>query len=367
MAKQADLEAKKGWEHLPRPLVIAGPCSAESPAQMRGVVETLSALQVPYIRAGVWKPRTRPGSFEGNGSEALSWLQDLQQEFKVKFAVEVATPEHVEQALRAGMGLLWIGARSSVNPFAVQEIADALQGVDIPVLVKNPINPDLALWLGALERIEKAGISQVGAIHRGFSSMQEQFYRNAPFWQIPLELKSMRPDLPLLCDPSHIGGRRALIAELSQKALDLSYDGLMIETHPDPAMALSDPAQQWPLADFPALLGQLKTRHNAFRKEELQDRLSDIRAQIDHADRELLEALARRMKLVEQVGAYKKENNVAIFQIQRWKEVFRTRPEWAKALGLDEETVMELYRSIHQASIKKQTEIFNTHEQAKHP
>jgi chorismate mutase len=362
IAENGEKKLALWWKTHPGPLLIAGPCSAEDPGQLRGVVETLSRLNVPYIRAGVWKPRTRPGSFEGRGPEALEWIRELSREFGVAFATEVAKPEHIDLALKADIGLLWIGARTTVNPFAVQELAEALRGTDIPVLVKNPINPDPALWLGAIERLEKSGLKRTGAIHRGFSSMQESNYRNAPIWQIPLELKSQRPDLPLICDPSHIGGRRDLVAGIAQMALDLSYDGLMVETHPHPDLALSDAAQQWPLDQMEALLATLVSRDRSFKRPEYINRLDEIRAQIDHADRELLEALTRRMKLVDEVGKYKKENNVAIFQIQRWKEVFRTRPEWAKSLGLDEKTVMDLYRLIHQASIKRQTELFDKDE-----
>lgn len=362
IAENGQKKLKWWWNRHPSPFVIAGPCSAEDPEQLRGVVERISKLNIPYIRAGVWKPRTRPGSFEGRGTQALEWMQALKKEFGVAFATEVAKPEHVELALKHDIGMLWIGARTSVNPFAVQELADALKGTNIPVLVKNPINPDTALWLGAIERLERSGVKRTGAVHRGFSSMQEGPYRNAPFWQIPLELKSQRPDLPLFCDPSHIGGKKSLVPGIAQMALDLSYDGLMIETHPNPDKALSDAAQQWPLDDLPSLLASLVSRDSNFKRPEYINRLDEIRAQIDHADRELLEALTRRMKLVDEVGKYKKENNVAIFQIQRWKEVFRTRPEWANSLGLDEKMVMDLYRLIHQASIKRQTEVFDKNE-----
>ena len=362
IAENGKKKLKLWWNRYPSPLVIAGPCSAEDLEQLRGVAENTSKLPVAYIRAGVWKPRTRPGSFEGRGRQALEWMQALHKELGVNFATEVAKPEHVELALKYDLGMLWIGARTSVNPFAVQELADALRGTDIPVLVKNPINPDMALWLGAIERLERSGVKRTGAIHRGFSSMQESNYRNAPFWQIPLELKSQRPELPLICDPSHIGGRKNLVPEIAQMALDLSYDGLMIETHPNPDGALSDAAQQWPLDSLAGLLASLVSRDSNFHRPEYLNRLDEIRAQIDYADRELLEALTRRMKLVDEVGRYKKENNVAIFQIQRWKEVFRTRPEWAKSLGLDEKMIMDLYRLIHQASIKRQTELFDKDE-----
>lgn len=347
------------WNQFSKPFVLAGPCSAESPTQMREVVQKLAASNIPFIRAGIWKPRTRPGSFEGVGAEALPWLVELKKEFNVKFAIEVANPHHVELALKYGIDLLWLGARTTVNPFAVQEIADSLVGVDIPVLVKNPINPDLALWLGAIERIEKAGISRTGAIHRGFSSLQQSKYRNIPLWQIPLELKSLRTDLPLICDPSHITGNRDLIANVSQKAMDLNYDGLIIETHPNPPEALSDAAQQITPEALIDLLGKLKMRDSSFRNSFSINRLEEIRHQIDNADQEILEAIARRMRLVEEIGHYKKDNNVAIFQLERWKEVFKSRPEWGDAMNLDKEFILDIYRQIHQASIKSQTEIFN--------
>jgi len=347
------------WNQFTKPFVLAGPCSAESPEQMREVVKKLAANSIPYIRVGIWKPRTRPGSFEGRGADALIWLSELKEEFNVKFAIEVANPTHVELALKYGIDLLWLGARTTVNPFTVQEIADSLVGANIPVLVKNPINPDLGLWLGAIERIEKAGITQTGAIHRGFSSLQQSKYRNIPLWQIPLELKSLRTDLPLICDPSHITGNRELVGNVSQKAMDLNYDGLMIETHPNPSLALSDAAQQITPDALEHLLSNLKMRDSSFRNTFSINRLEEVRHQIDNADQEILEAIARRMRLVEEVGHYKKENNVAIFQLERWKEIFKSRPEWGDAMHLDKEFVLDIYRQIHQASIKSQTEIFN--------
>ncbi len=347
------------WNQHTKPFVLAGPCSAESPEQMREIVKTLASINIPFIRAGIWKPRTRPGSFEGMGANALPWLAELKQEFNVKFAIEVANPHHVELALKHGIDLLWIGARTTVNPFAVQEIADSLVGVEIPVLVKNPINPDLALWLGAIERIEKAGITKTGAIHRGFSSLQQSQYRNIPLWQIPLELKSLRIDLPLICDPSHITGKRDLVANVAQKAMDLNYDGLMIETHPNPQNALSDAAQQITPSELIDLLSTLKMRDSSFRNTFSINRLEEIRHQIDNADQEILEAIARRMRLVEEIGQYKKDNNVAIFQLERWKEIFETRPNWGDTMLLDKEFILDIYRQIHQASIKSQTEIFN--------
>ncbi|WP_143960108.1 bifunctional 3-deoxy-7-phosphoheptulonate synthase/chorismate mutase type II [Litoribacter populi] len=339
------------------PLYIAGPCSVETPEQLDQTVDHLVQQGIRTIRAGVWKPRTRPNSFEGVGAIALPWIQEVKEKHGVKFAIEVASPAHVEEALKAGIDVIWIGARSTVNPFTVQDIADSLKGVDIPVLIKNPINPDLALWIGAIERIAQAGITNIGAIHRGFSNFNDTKYRNSPTWQIPIELKSLFPDLPLLCDPSHICGNRDLIPHIAQKALDLSFDGLIIESHVNPDKAWSDGAQQLTPSDLGGLLHQLKTRKVALDDPELQSQLDIIREQIDDVDREILELLSQRMSLVEKVGQYKKLNNVAILQMERWNKVFQTRPEWAKALNLKESFAKDLFKLIHTESIKKQTEV----------
>lgn len=316
-------------------------------------------MGIPLVRAGVWKPRTRPNTFEGIGEEALRWMKDLRAELGVAFAIEVASPQHVELALQYGIELLWIGARSTVNPFTVQEIAEALAGTQQPVLVKNPVNPDLSLWLGAIERLEQKGISQLGAIHRGFSSYQESRYRNLPLWQLPIELKRQRPDLPLLCDPSHIAGDSAMIQEISQKALDLNYDGLMVETHPRPTEAWSDAKQQLTPAALQHMLQELRFPEAASQHPEFASELDQIRAQIDLADRELIEALHRRMELVARIGQYKKDHNLTILDLERWNEIFKTRPEWAKALGLKKKVVKELYKLIHTASIERQHTIFD--------
>ena len=348
------------WQkELPHPWVIAGPCSAETPEQLRSTATALVEQGITTLRAGIWKPRTRPGTFQGVGIPALAWITELKQELDAQWAIEVAHPDHVEAALKAGVDILWIGARSTVNPFTVQEIADALQGVDVPVLVKNPLNPDLSLWLGGLERFARAGITKLGAIHRGFSAFQTAPYRNLPAWHLPIELKRRHPELPLICDPSHIGGDRSLIAPLSQKAMDLNYDGLIIETHPDPDKAWSDASQQVTPARLAEILAELRVPLPRLDQPEFTHHLEDLREQIDHADREVLEALARRMKLVQEVGAYKRENNVAILQMDRWQEVFRTRPEWAQMLGLDEEFIRDLYNLVHQASIKTQETVVN--------
>ncbi len=341
-----------------KPLVIAGPCSVESEEQLRKSVLPIID-HVDILRGGIWKPRTRPGSFEGVGEKGLQWMSSLKKEVSFKFATEVATPKHVELALKYGVDVLWIGARTTVNPFNVSELASALQGIDIPVFVKNPIHPELSLWKGALERFSKAGITKLGAIHRGFHTYEKKKYRNTPFWQIPLELKSEFPQLPLICDPSHIGGTRDLIEPLAQRALDLDYDGVMIEAHTDPTHALSDAEQQVSTSTLLEIVSNLKPRDASFTEKSYLDQLEVIREKIDQADRELLEAIAVRMSLVEKIGEFKKENNVAIFQISRWKEIFKSRSEWGKQLNLDDEFTVDLLRLLHQQSVKKQTEVFN--------
>ncbi len=338
-------------------LVIAGPCSAENPEQLFAVAARLSELNIKIMRAGVWKPRTRPNSFEGNGELALGWLKDVKSEIPVKIATEVASPAHVEAALKFGMDVLWLGARTTVNPFLVQEIANALQGVDLPVLVKNPINPELALWQGAIERIFNSGNNKVAAVHRGFSSYQKSRFRNIPTWQIALELKSNFPLLPLLCDPSHIAGNRSMIQEVSQKALDLGYDGLMIETHPTPEKALSDADQQVSLAALTEILKQLRFSKKHSNDALFISQLEQLREKIDQIDQELVEILAMRKKLIEKIGDYKKENNVTIFQLERWNEIISSRTEWGNLKNLSPEFIHEIYRTIHDESIRLQTEM----------
>ncbi|MFP4091732.1 MAG: chorismate mutase [Cyclobacteriaceae bacterium] len=345
------------------PLIIAGPCSAETEEQLYETAKAVKAQGVSVIRAGVWKPRTRPNSFEGIGQEALQWISDIKKELDVKFAVEVANAMHVEEALHFGVDILWIGARSTVSPFIVQEIADALKGVDIPVLVKNPINPDLALWIGALERLSHAGLEKLGAIHRGFSTHQKTRYRNVPMWQIPIELKRQYPDLPMICDPSHITGKREMIAEISQVAMDVNFDGLIIETHRDPENAWSDARQQVTPGSLGEIMAHLKIRKSSSEDIEYITHLEELRTQIDHADREMMETLAERMKLVEEIGVWKKKNNVAAFQLDRWNEVFRSRKEWAESLGLREKFIVEMFNLLHVESIKKQTEVMDEIEQ----
>lgn len=356
--KDLDISSFDNWDlGLGAPICIAGPCSVETPEQLDLTVAALVSEGIKIIRGGVWKPRTRPNSFEGVGGKALPWIKEVKDKYKVKFAIEVASPIHVEEALKFGIDIFWIGARSTVNPFTVQEIANSLKGVDMPVLVKNPVNADLALWIGALERFHQAGIKKLGAIHRGFSNFNDKTYRNSPMWQIPLGLKTYLPEIPLLNDPSHISGRRDLIPQIAQMALDLNFDGLMIESHIDPEKAWSDAFQQLHPSDLGQLLRALKTRKVDVDNPIFQSQLELIREQIDDVDRELLEILSRRMSLVEKAGEYKKLNNVTVFQRERWKKVFETRPEWAQALRLNPDFAKDLFQLIHTESIKKQTEV----------
>ena len=342
-----------------QPLVIAGPCSAETQEQLYDTVKAIQDQGITLMRAGVWKPRTRPNTFEGNGQVALQWIQEIKAELDVQFSVEVANAMHVEEALHYGVDVLWIGARSTVSPFIVQEIADALRGCDVPVLVKNPINPDLALWMGALERLNQAGVTKLGAIHRGFSTYQQTRFRNVPMWQMPIELKRQLPDLPIICDPSHITGKREMIAEVSQVALDLNFDGLMIETHRDPEQAWSDARQQVTPSALKEILANLQIRKPSSEDIDFITRLEDLRTQIDHNDREMVELIASRMDLVAQIGVWKKKNNVAAFQIDRWNNVFETRKDWAKDAHLREKFIIELFNLLHVESIHKQTEVMD--------
>ncbi|BDD04031.1 bifunctional 3-deoxy-7-phosphoheptulonate synthase/chorismate mutase type II [Aureibacter tunicatorum] len=347
-----------------KPFVMAGPCSAESEEQLFETSKALYESGISVLRAGVWKPRTRPNTFEGIGVDALKWIQNIKQELgpDVQFGVEVATPQHVEESLKHGIDILWVGARTSVNPFAVQDIADSLKGVDVPVLIKNPINPDLALWIGAIERIYQAGIKKVGAIHRGFSSHKKSKFRNIPSWQIPLELKREIPEMPLICDPSHIAGNSDFIYDISQKAMDLNYDGLIIESHRDPKNAWSDAKQQVTPAHLTEILSQLKVRDPKSDNKDFNSHLTELREKIDQVDHDIFNILSERMHLVEEIGQYKKENNVTVFQVNRWNEILKTRAEWAHELGLNEEFMADLFTLIHDASIRRQTQIMNQEE-----
>lgn len=341
------------------PIIISGPCSAETPEQvLQTAIELAKSGKIDVLRAGIWKPRTRPNAFEGIGTKALNWLVDAGKEVNLKTSTEVATTEHVEQALKAGVDILWIGARTSTNPFSVQAIADALEGTDIPVMVKNPINPDLNLWIGALERINRAGITKLSAIHRGFSTFHQQ-YRNAPLWEIPLKLKVMFPNLPMINDPSHISGSRTHLQEVSQKAMDLDMDGLMVETHINPNEALSDAKQQLTPSKFIQLLDNLHFRSASSTSEEYNIHLEELRSKIDQIDNQLWELIAQRMEITQKIGSYKKENEVTVFQLDRWKEIMETRQPFAVSKGLNSKFVDKVLQVLHDESIKIQTQILN--------
>ncbi len=354
------IEPLESWGvGLKKPAIIAGPCSAETEEQLLETTRSIKAIGINVIRAGIWKPRTRPNNFEGVGEEALRWIQHVKKETGVKFAIEVATPKHVYEAIKHNIDIIWIGARSTTNPFTVQEIAEAMRGAETPVFVKNPINPDLALWLGAIERISNVGVTKIGAIHRGFSSFKQTRYRNLPVWQIPLELKRKLGNIPLLCDPSHIGGNRDFIFDLSQIAMDLDYDGLIIETHRDPENAWSDAAQQVTPEMLDSILKNIKYRYPTSKDKDFITVLTELRDEVDHVDRELFEIIAQRMEIVEKMGLYKKHNNVTVFQKNRWQEMSETRSKWARELGLDQDFMWDLFKLIHDASIRRQEFIMN--------
>ncbi len=340
-------------------VLISGPCSVESESQIEQTAAALAQHQVQILRGGIWKPRTRPGSFMGIGDGALPWLVTAAKKHGLKSAVEVANAKHVEAALQAGVDILWIGARSTVSPFVVQEIADALQGVDIPVMIKNPINPDLDLWIGAIERINHAGIQKIAAIHRGFSTYEKNIYRNVPNWNIPLELKRLIPNIPLFCDPSHICGSLDLIQHISQKALDLNFDGLMIESHVDPHHALSDKDQQLSPTALGAMLAQLIIRSSTSTDQVFIDNLKKLRNDIDKIDLDMLELVAARNKIIEAIGVYKKENNITIFQPERWAEIVATRKQYGDEIKLSDELIMDIIKAIHREAIAIQTNILN--------
>ena len=343
-----------------RPFLISGPCSAETEEQVMSTATELAKIkEVSVFRAGIWKPRTRPNSFEGIGTEGLKWLRTVKQETGLMVGTEVANEKHVYEALKYGIDLLWIGARTSVNPFTVQEISDALRGVDVMVLVKNPINPDLELWIGAIERISKAGITRLGAIHRGFSTYEKTIYRNQPNWQLPIELRRRIPDLPIICDPSHISGAREYLFEISQKAMDLNFDGLMLESHIDPDNALSDSAQQVTPNELRELLSRLVLRSPVASDPKLLDILGELRQQIDIFDDTLIDILEKRMKVAETIGQYKKENNITILQTTRWDEIIRKVMVNGQVKGLSREMIDTIFKAIHQESINHQMRIMN--------
>lgn len=342
-----------------RPLVMAGPCSAETEEQVLETARQLKEQGIHIFRAGIWKPRTRPNTFEGVGKEGLPWLKKVQSVHGMLTATEVANANHVYEALKYGVDILWIGARSTANPFAVQEIADALEGVDIPVLIKNPVNPDVELWIGAFERLNQAGIKRLAAIHRGFSTYGKSFYRNDPQWQIPIELKRRIPELPMITDPSHICGNRELLFEISQEAMDLNFDGLIIESHICPDKAISDASQQITPAALKDLLDKLVLRKPNIENSIIMHTLEDLRQEIDKYDDKLLDILAARMNVAEKIGKYKKENNLTILQSGRWDELLRERSEKAVKKGLSEDFILKVLRAIHQESINRQTKVMN--------
>ncbi len=343
-----------------QPIVIAGPCSAESEEQVLGTARALAKLgTVDLFRSGIWKPRTRPNSFEGVGVVGLGWLKKVKEETGLKVTTEVANRQHVFEALKYGVDVLWLGARTTVNPFSVQEVADAIKGVDIPVLVKNPINPDLKLWMGGIERIYKAGITRIGVIHRGFSYHGQTQYRNVPRWQIPIELKQNFPDIQVICDNSHICGRRDTLEAVAQKAMDLSFDGIMTEVHPNPDEAWSDAKQQITPDTFAGLLERLKIRVADTDDQDYKDTIDHLRHEIDEIDEDLMNMLSRRMSLAEKIGEYKKRKNIAILQSDRWQEILNKSTEMGQEKGLSKEFVSVVLKAIHEESINHQRKIMN--------
>jgi chorismate mutase len=339
-----------------RPWVIAGPCSAETEEQVMNTAKALSAKEIKVFRAGIWKPRTKPGGFEGVGSVGLQWLKQVKAETGMYTAIEVATRDHVFEALKAGIDILWIGARTVANPFAVQEIADALHGVDLPVLIKNPVNADLELWIGAIERIYLAGIHRIAAIHRGFSSYEKKMYRNQPLWHIPIELRRRYPQLPIICDPSHIGGKRELIAPLCQQAMDLNFDGLMIESHPNPEEAWSDADQQVTPEVLDYILNLLVIRDTT----QTTENLVELRRQIDGIDEGLLELLAKRMRISREIGVYKKEHNMPVLQTPRYGEIMESRSKAGLTMDLNPDFVKKILSEIHEESVRQQMLVINS-------
>ena len=336
-----------------RPFLIAGPCSAETEEQTLLTAQQLAANGVQLFRAGVWKPRTKPGCFEGVGVEGLHWLRRVKEEYGMYVATEVATAKHVEEALKYEIDVLWLGARTTANPFAVQEVADALRGNDVPVLIKNPVNPDIELWVGAIERIHNAGIHSLAAIHRGFSPYEKTIYRNQPQWHIPIELHRRYPELPLLCDPSHIGGKRNLIAPIAQQAMDLNFDGLFVESHYKPELAWSDSEQQVTPSELENIIRKLIIREASKGTEEL----ADLRRVIDTLDSELLAILAKRMEVSSKIGTYKKEHNLAILQTNRYSEILEQRIANGESLGMSREFVRVILEAIHEESVRVQMDI----------
>lgn len=338
-----------------RPIIIAGPCSAETEEQVMQTATELANRGIRIFRAGIWKPRTKPGGFEGVGEPGLAWLQRVKQETGMYVTTEVATAKHVKAALNAGMDMLWIGARTCANPFAMQEIADALAGVDIPVLVKNPVNPDLELWIGGMERLNNAGVKRMAAIHRGFSSYDKKIYRNLPQWHIPIELRRRIPNLPIFCDPSHIGGKRELIASLSQQAMDLGFDGLIVESHCNPDCAWSDATQQVTPDVLAYILNLLVIR----KEKQSTENLNELRTQIDECDNNIIEILAKRMRICREIGTFKKEHAMTILQTGRYNEILEKRGAQGELCGMSADFVRTIFEAIHGESVRQQMEIIN--------
>lgn len=359
-SQNMNIEPLNNWISLDQePLVIAGPCGAETEEQVLETARRLKKIeQVKIFRAGIWKPRTRPNAFEGVGEIGLEWLKQVQK-LGLKTTVEVANAQHTELALKHGVDVLWIGARTTVNPFSVQEIADVLKGVDVPVMIKNPVHADLQLWIGAIERIANSGVTKLAAIHRGFHDFDKTEFRNKPLWEIPIELKTHFPELPIICDPSHIGGKRELIEPIAQKALDLGMNGLMIESHRNPDQALSDAQQQLTPEQLKQVLERLVCRRTGLDDAQVVDTLTQLRQAIDVIDDELMNVLKKRMKIIEKIGVYKKEHNIMVFQLERWQEILKTRSQWADKSGLPRNYVDKICQLLHEESIRIQTELMN--------
>jgi chorismate mutase len=362
MSTNFEINPIKEWlPHINNPLLISGPCSLETEQQTLETARLLAKDPRVFVyRGGVWKPRTRPGSFEGVGSIGLKWLQMVKKETGLPVGTEVANALHTEEALKAGLDVIWIGARSTASPFVVQEIADVVKGSNTVVMIKNPVNPDVQLWVGAVERIYRAGIKNIVAIHRGFTPFRDTVYRNYPNWKTVIELRRLLPNLPVICDPSHIAGKRELLYEIAQKAFDMGMEGLMIESHIDPSCALSDAAQQVTPADLAKLLDRLVIRHQTANNPDFENRLDMLRNRIDAIDAELLEMLSSRVAIVKEIGRYKKENNVTALQINRWSQLMENRVNVGKKLDLNETFVKILFQLIHEDSVRMQTEIMDT-------
>ena len=357
MARKSKIRPLSDWPvTIKNVFLIAGPCSAESEEQLMDTARALAKAEVSAIRTGIWKPRTRPGSFEGIGVRALKWLKQAGRAVGLPVAVEAANAEHVEDCLKHEIDILWVGARTTSNPFAVQALADALKGVDVPVMVKNPMSPDLELWVGAIERLQRAGVRRLAAIHRGFSTSKSRFFRNSPLWRIPIELRRRIPEIPMLCDPSHICGKRATIFSIAQEALDLLFEGLMIEVHPNPAAALSDKDQQLTPRAYMTLIRNLKVKRLSSEDVDFQERLGMLRAEVDAVDRDLIELLAKRMEIVRAMSVAKRELRISSFQPDRWEQILKTRLEEARKRGLSRECAFGIFECIHEEAIRQQAE-----------